>query len=104
LCAATAAGGAGADVVLLGEAPQVGGSMAIGGGLGWGPRTAPLGRAGQPAEVAPLIGFLCSDARSYLTGAEIAVDGRWSSGGQIRGVADAAAAYRRAESAQEARA
>jgi 3alpha(or 20beta)-hydroxysteroid dehydrogenase len=67
-------------------------------------RTTPLGRAGQPTEVAPLLGFLCSDASTYITGAEIAVDGGWSSGGQIRGVANAAAAYRRTESTQEARA
>jgi glycine/D-amino acid oxidase-like deaminating enzyme len=103
LCAAVAASDAGADVVLL-EAAQVGGSTAISGGLVWGPRTSPRGRVGQPTDVAPLVGFRCSDASSYLTGAEIAVDGGRSSGGQIRGVANAAAAYRRAESAQETRA
>lgn len=35
----------------------------------------PLGRLGNPDDVAPLIGYLCSDACSYMTGAEIVVDG-----------------------------
>jgi NAD(P)-dependent dehydrogenase (short-subunit alcohol dehydrogenase family) len=35
----------------------------------------PLGRPGDPAEVASLIAFLASDAASYITGTEIVVDG-----------------------------
>jgi NAD(P)-dependent dehydrogenase (short-subunit alcohol dehydrogenase family) len=35
----------------------------------------PLGRPGDPAEVAELIAFLASDASSYITGTEIVIDG-----------------------------
>jgi len=35
----------------------------------------PLGRAGKATEVAEVVAFLVSDASSYLTGAEVAVDG-----------------------------
>ena len=37
--------------------------------------TLPLQRLGQPREVADVIWFLCSDQASYITGAEIAVNG-----------------------------
>ncbi|MFE2880533.1 glucose 1-dehydrogenase [Streptomyces roseus] len=35
----------------------------------------PMGRMGRPEEVGELVLFLCSDASSYVTGAEFAVDG-----------------------------
>jgi 3alpha(or 20beta)-hydroxysteroid dehydrogenase len=42
----------------------------------------PLGRLGVAADVAPLVGFLMSDAASYISGAEIPVDGgQWAHGG-----------------------
>ncbi len=37
--------------------------------------TIPMGRMGQPEEVAALVGFLASPAASYITGAAIPVDG-----------------------------
>jgi NAD(P)-dependent dehydrogenase (short-subunit alcohol dehydrogenase family) len=38
----------------------------------------PLGRVGDPAEIAELVVWLCSDRASYVTGAAYAVDGGWT--------------------------
>jgi 3-oxoacyl-[acyl-carrier protein] reductase len=38
-------------------------------------RRIPLGRLGQPDDVAELVAFLISPASSYLTGAELVIDG-----------------------------
>ena len=35
----------------------------------------PLGRIGEPADVAGLVAFLCSPLASWITGAAISVDG-----------------------------
>ena len=34
-----------------------------------------MGRAGTPEEIAPLVAFLCSDESSWITGANISIDG-----------------------------
>jgi 3-oxoacyl-[acyl-carrier protein] reductase len=37
----------------------------------------PLGRLGEPSELAALVAFLASERASYITGTSIPVDGGW---------------------------
>jgi NAD(P)-dependent dehydrogenase (short-subunit alcohol dehydrogenase family) len=54
----------------------------------------PLGRAGAAEDVAPLVVFLISDDSSWISGAEIAVDGGQSAHGGMKGLADLVRASR----------
>ncbi len=52
-------------------------------------RETPLGRVGTVEEVTPLVVFLLADASSFITGAEIPVDGGLTSHGGVKSVSDA---------------
>jgi NAD(P)-dependent dehydrogenase (short-subunit alcohol dehydrogenase family) len=49
----------------------------------------PLGRTGSVEDVAPLVEFLLSEAASFITGAEIPVDGGLTSHGGVKSISDA---------------
>ncbi|HUB77097.1 MAG TPA: SDR family oxidoreductase, partial [Solirubrobacteraceae bacterium] len=49
----------------------------------------PLGRGGRPEEVAALMVFLMSGESSYLSGAEIPIDGGFVHGAAAKAISDA---------------
>lgn len=48
----------------------------------------PMGRVGEPTEVAYASLFLASDEASYISGAELAVDGAWTAGINLGSIAN----------------
>ncbi|MGW1770254.1 SDR family NAD(P)-dependent oxidoreductase [Streptomyces sp. NPDC002104] len=52
-------------------------------------RETPLGRTGTVGEIAPLVVFLLSDDSSFISGAEIPVDGGLTAHGGVKSVSDA---------------
>ncbi|MCX5225208.1 glucose 1-dehydrogenase [Streptomyces sp. NBC_00233] len=58
-------------------------SVGIERGQGRYPNT-PMGRVGEADEIAGAVVFLLSDSASYVTGAELAVDGGWTTGPTVK--------------------
>ncbi|MEV7599167.1 glucose 1-dehydrogenase [Kitasatospora sp. NPDC089797] len=58
-------------------------SVGIQRGEGNYPNT-PMGRVGEAPEIASAVVYLLSDDSSYVTGAELAVDGGWTTGPTVR--------------------
>ncbi|MFC9702881.1 glucose 1-dehydrogenase [Streptomyces sp. NPDC056943] len=58
-------------------------SVGIERGEGKYPNT-PMGRVGEADEIAGAVVFLLSDSASYVTGAELAVDGGWTTGPTVK--------------------
>ncbi|MFB6894005.1 glucose 1-dehydrogenase [Kitasatospora sp. NPDC056327] len=58
-------------------------SVGIRQGEGNYPNT-PMGRVGEAPEIATAVVFLLSDDASYVTGAELAVDGGWTTGPTVK--------------------
>jgi 3alpha(or 20beta)-hydroxysteroid dehydrogenase len=48
----------------------------------------PLERTGQPIEVAAVVCFLLSDSASYVSGAEIPIDGAFTSSAGVKFMSD----------------
>jgi 3alpha(or 20beta)-hydroxysteroid dehydrogenase len=48
----------------------------------------PLERVGQPEEVAAVVAFLLSDSASYVSGAEIPIDGAFTSSAGVKFMSD----------------
>jgi len=49
----------------------------------------PLGRSGTVDDIAPLVVFLLCDDSSFITGAEIPVDGGLTAHGGVKSISDA---------------